>query len=99
MGDLDVARDPESDPSALAALSGSADLDIVIQLALNPSTPPDTLRALNGRWERFERSPRFLWGHFIYNPNCPADILSEIAQHTTNPLTKQRAREHPNFPG
>jgi hypothetical protein len=92
-----IAKDPTSSPASLEALAESGDLDVVMALARNPSTPPTTLRLLNNKWCDFPRSPRFLWGHFVDNPNCPADILAEIARNTSNPSTKAKARAHPNF--
>lgn len=93
-----LAEDPETPADTLAELGNSDDIDIVIALVRNPSTPADTLRALDSKWHDYERSPRFLWGSFPLNPNCPSDILKQIADHTVNENTARMAREHPNFP-
>ena len=95
---LEIACDPESPPDLLEALAESDNLDVVIELAKNPSTPASALHLLDGKWFHFERSPRFLWGHFIFNPNCPGDILRQIARQTSNSWARERARKHPNFP-
>ena len=94
----ELAADPGTAPETLEQLAQSDDVDVVVQLARNPSTPAEALRFLNQKWMNFERSPRFLWGSFPLNPNCPGDILSEIAENTVNDNTKRMAREHPNFP-
>jgi len=92
-----IVKDPKSSHDALHALAESDDLDVIVALAKNPSTPVTALRFLNRKWYDFPRSPRFLWGTFIHNPNCPRDILVEIERDTTNPWTKETARAHPNF--
>ena len=94
---LKTASDPASSASALEALADSSNLDVVLALAHNPSAPPTVLRQLNKKWYSYPSSPRFLWGHFIDNPNCPSDIMNEIASETVNPFTKAAALKHPNY--
>ena len=94
---LKIASDPASSASALEALADSSNLDVVLALAHNPSAPPAVLRQLNKKWYSYPSSPRFLWGHFIDNPNCPSDILNEIASKTVNQWTKAAALKHPNY--
>jgi len=91
------AKDSKTPPNILEQLASLDDLQIALAIANNSSTPASALHFLNKKWYNYPSSPRFLWGHFINNPNCPGDLLREIVQNTSNPNTAKTAKNHRNF--
>lgn len=91
---LKLAKDPNVPTDTLNKLASSKDMRIIIAIAENPTTSPETLRNLN---KRFSVPGKRLYWQFANNRNCPSDILKEIVERCDNPYTVDLAREHPNF--
>ena len=88
---LAVATDPRADPEQLAQLAQCDDPGLLDLVAVNPATPPDTLRNLAGgiaaTQNRFELRLRVL-----QNPSTPASQIAAAAvAPTTHPDRPRRA--------
>ena len=86
-----AARNPRTDPAALARLARSGNADVVESVGQNPSTPPAALSAL-----AMSASERTLVA-VAANPSTPAAALQDLAHHRSEAV-KEAVASNPATP-
>ena len=90
--DLVVATDPAADPQQLADLVRCGDENLRDLIAVNPSTPVDTLEALS-RHAAHDYAEVCVRLRVLQNPSTPPDLIAQAAvARTTIPLWERRWR-------
>lgn len=91
---LELERIAESESTSAETLEALADDPsgrVKALVAMNPSTPRETLRKLAHRPEQH--------ANLLMNPTCPSDVLAEIVKLGRAPNARYQAERHRNWKG